>query len=103
VMDKLLLYETPEGDDANQPTPQLDFSNAGAPTFTRPTPTAPASGPSNFDTSSTGSAFDQFGSGNGNGNGNTGFNNGNGSDAASKTGVLALAGVLSLFLMLHNC
>jgi hypothetical protein len=102
VMDKVLLYETPEESDVPQPTPVLDFSQPGsAPTFTRPSPpSGPVSTPSNFDSSPSGSAFDQFSNP---GSTNGGNGNGNASDAASKMGVVALAGALTLFLMLHNC
>jgi hypothetical protein len=103
VMDRVLIYETSESGDAPQPTTQLDFSQPGSsPTFTRPTINNGDS-PSSFGSSPTdgkpsGSAFDQFGS-----PGSTpGSNNDNGSDAASKMGVVALAGALTLFLILQN-
>jgi hypothetical protein len=105
VMDRVLVYQTSEAGDVPQPTAQLDFSQPGsAPTFTRPTPSNGGSSPSSFgsspssDGAPSGSAFDQFGS-----PGSTpGSNDGNGSGAASKMGVVALAGALTLFLMLQN-
>ena len=109
VMDRVLVYETSEAGDVPQPTAQLDFSQPGSsPTFTRPTPSTGGSSPDSFGSSTTsdgapsGSAFDKFGS-----PGSTpGSNNnaGNGSDAvASKMGaVTALAGALTLFIMLQH-
>lgn len=107
VMDRLLVYQTSESGDVPQPTAQLDFSQPGsAPTFTRPTPNSGGGSPSSFSSPSStangqpsGSAFDGFGSP----GSSPGANKDNAaSGAASKLGVVALAGALTLLLMLQN-